>query len=189
MVLLLMPILDTVDILDLLDILDTVPMVPILMLLLMAATTLARGLLMLSLRLMLMPTMVPMDTLHMALLLMPILNTVDILDLLDILDTVPMVPIPMQVLMVATTLARGLLMLSQRLMLMPTMVPMDILHMVLPLMPTLDTVDILDTVHMLVTHPLMEPTLPMVLIPIWDKKEASIPCSKKNLNFPQKLSI
>merc|ERR1712123_533860 len=132
---------------------------------------------------MLMPTMVPMDTLHMVLLLMPILDTVDILDLLDTLDTVPMVPILMLVLMVATTLARGLLMLSPRLMLMPTMAPMDTLHMVLPLMPTLDTVDIL------VTHTLMEPTLPMVLIPIWDKKEASIPCSMKNLNFPQKLSI
>merc|ERR1712123_7843 len=59
----------------------------------MVAVTLARGLLMLSPRLMLMPTMVPMDTL-------------DILDLLDILDTVPMVPILMLVLMAATTLAR-----------------------------------------------------------------------------------
>merc|ERR1711892_544592 len=60
--------------------------------------------------------------------------------------------------------------------------------MVLLLMPILDTVDILDLldildtvpmvpIHMLVTHPLMEPTLPTVLIPIWDKKEASIPCS------------
>merc|ERR1711935_938121 len=56
----------------------------------------------------------------MELLLMPILDTVDILDLLDILDTVPMV---------LTTLARGLLMLSPRLMQIPIMVPMDILHM------------------------------------------------------------
>merc|ERR1712021_218537 len=125
----------------------------------------------------------------MVLLLIPILDTVDILDLLDILDTVPMVPILMLVLMAATTLARGLLMLSPRLMLTWAMVPMDTLHMVLPLMPTLDTVDILDTVHMLVTHTLMEPTLPMVIMPIWDKKEAYIPCSMKNLNFPQKLSI
>merc|ERR1711892_957584 len=67
--------------------------------------------------------------------------------------------------------------------------------MVLLLMPILDTedildsLDILDTVHMLVTHTLVEPTLPTVLIPIWDKKEASIPCSMKNLNFPQKQSI
>merc|ERR1711892_61142 len=87
MVLLPMPILDTVHILDLLDTLDTVPMVPILMLVLMVVTTLARGLLMLSPRLMLMPTMVPMDTLHMVLLLMPILDTVDILDTVHMLDT------------------------------------------------------------------------------------------------------
>merc|ERR1712123_145076 len=102
---------------------------------------------------------------------------------------VPMVPILMLVLMVATTLARGLLVLSPRLMLMPTMVPMDTLHMVPPLMPILDTVDILDTVHMLDTHTLMVPTLPTVLIAIWDKKEASIPCSMNNNNFTQKLSI
>merc|ERR1711892_1497292 len=87
MVLLLMPLLDTVDILELLDILDTVPMVPILILVVMVATILARGLLMLSLRLMLMPTMVPMDTLHMGPLLMPILYTVDILDTVHMLDT------------------------------------------------------------------------------------------------------
>merc|ERR1712106_888982 len=148
----------------------------------MVPTTLARDLLMLSPRLMLMPTMVPMDTLHMVLLLMPILDTVDILDLLDTQDTVPMVPILMLVLMVATTLARGLLRLS----LMPTMVPMDTLLMVLPLMPILDTVDILDTVHMLDTHTLMVPTLPTVLIAILDKKEASIPCSMNNNNFTQK---
>merc|ERR1712128_240270 len=115
--------LDIEDMLDMLVMLE--PMVLTLTLEDMAAVTLARGLLMLSLRLMLMPTMVPMDTLHMVLLLMPILDTVDILELLDILDTVPMVPILMLVLMAATTLARGLLMLSPRLMLMPTMVPMD----------------------------------------------------------------
>merc|ERR1711956_183767 len=50
-------------------------------------------------------------------------------------------------------------------------------------------VDILDTVHMLDTHTLMVPTLPTVLIAIWDKKEASIPCSMNNNNFTQKLSI
>merc|ERR1711892_135870 len=109
----------------------------------------------------------------MVLLLMPILDTVDILDLLDTLDTVPMEPILMLVLMVATTLARGLLMLSPRLMLMPTM----------------DTVDILDTVHMLDTHTLMVPTLPTVVIAILDKKEASILCSMNNNNFTQKLSM
>merc|ERR1712123_156659 len=131
-----------------------VPMVLTLMLEHMVPTTLARDLLMLSPRLMLMPTMVPMDTLHMVLLLIPILDTVDILDLLDTLDTVPM----------------------------------DTLHMVPPLMPILDTVDILDTVHMLDTHTLMVPTLPTVLIAIWDKKEASIPCSMNNNNFSQKAT-
>merc|ERR1712021_101244 len=60
--------------------------------------------------------------------------------------------------------------------------------MVLPLMPTLDTVDILDTVHMLVTHTLMEPTLPMVIMPIWDKKEAYIPCSIKNITIFVKIA-
>merc|ERR1711935_575035 len=114
----------------------------------------------------------------------------DIEDMLDMLVMlVPMVLTLMLEHMVPTTLARDLLMLSPKLMLMPTMVPMDTLHMVLLLMPILDIVDILDSVHMLVTHSLMEPTLPTVLIPIWDKKEASIPCSMKNLNFPQKLSI
>merc|ERR1712123_56709 len=136
----------------------------------MVPTTLARDLLMLSPRL----------------ILMPILDTVYILDLLDTLDTVLMVPILMLVLMVAATLARGLLMLSLRLMLMPTMVPMDTLHMVLPLMPILHTVDILDTVHMLDTHTLMVHTLPIAIL---DKKEASIPCSMNNNNFTQKLSI
>merc|ERR1712194_1003739 len=53
--------------------------------------------------------------------------------------------------------------------------------MVLPLMPILDTVHTLDT--------LMVPTLPTVVIAIWDKKEASIPCSMNNNNFTQKLSI
>merc|ERR1711935_545741 len=119
----------------------------------------------------------------MVLLLMAILDTADILDLLDILDTVPMVPTLMLVLMVATTLARGLLMLSPRLMLMPTMVPLDSLPMGLLLMP------ILDTVHILDTHTLMGPTLPMVLMPVMDKKETSILCSMKNHNFTQKLSI
>merc|ERR1711935_1114348 len=66
--------------------------------------------------------------------------------------------------------------------------------MVLLLIPILDTVDILDLLDILDTVPmvpilmlgLMAATLPTVLIHIWDKKEASIPCSMKNLNFPQK---
>merc|ERR1712106_1112361 len=123
----------------------------------------------------------------MVLLLMPILDTVDILDLLDTLDTVPMVLTLTLEYMVAVTLARGLLMLSPRLMLVPTMVPMDTLHMVLLLMPILDTVDILDLLDTLDT--LMVPTLPTVVIAIWDKKEASIPCSMNNNNFTQKPSI
>merc|ERR1711892_1140208 len=85
----------------------------------------------------------------MVLLLMPILDTVDMLDLLDTLDTVPMVPILMLVHMVVTTLGRGLLMLSPRLMLMPTIVP-------------------------------------MAVIAISDKKEASILCSMNSNNFTQK---
>merc|ERR1711935_1245093 len=151
------------DIDDMLDMLVMlVPMELTLMLEHMVPTTLARDLLMLNPRLMLMPTMVPMDT-------------------------VPMVLLLMLVLMMVTTLARGLLMLSPRLMLMPTMVPMDTLHMVLLLMPILDTVDILDIVHMLDTHTLMVPTLPTVVIAISDKKEASILCSMNNNNFTQKL--
>merc|ERR1712128_282498 len=55
--------------------------------------------------------------------------------------------------------------------------------MVLLLMPILDTVDMLDT------HTLMVPTLPMAVIAISDKKEASIPCSMNNNNFTQKLSM
>merc|ERR1712128_303605 len=101
----------------------------------------------------------PMDMLHM-------LDTPMLLDML-----VPMLLILMLEPMVATILARGLLKLSPKLMLMLSMVPMDTLHMVLLLMPILDTVDILDTVHMLDPHTLMVPTLPTVLIPSMDKKE------------------
>merc|ERR1712128_394173 len=75
-------------------------------------------------------------------------------------------------LMVPTTLARGLLMLSLRQRLMLSMVPMDILHILLPmlmdmllLLILMDTQDILDTLM-----------LPMVLMPMvptltWDKKK------------------
>merc|ERR1711892_860846 len=62
----------------------------------------------------------PMDMLHM-------LDTPMLLDML-----VHMVLILMLELMVPTTLARGLLMLSLRLRLMLSMVPMDILRMLLP---------------------------------------------------------
>merc|ERR1712106_594339 len=126
-----------------------VPMVLTLMLELMVAATLARGLLMLSLRprLMLLSSMELMDMLVMLLPLTPMdmLHMLDTPMLLDML--VPMLLILMLEPMVATILARGLLKLSPKLMLMLSMVPMDTLHMVLLLMPILDTVDILDTVH------------------------------------------
>merc|ERR1712106_470498 len=96
-----------------------VPMVLTLMLELMVPTTLARGLLMLSLRLMLLFSMELTDMLDM---LLPL----TLMDMLHMLDT-PMLLV-MLVLMVLTTLARGLLMLSLRQRLMLSMVPMDILH-------------------------------------------------------------
>merc|ERR1712123_183814 len=148
-----------------------VPMVLILMLELMVPTTLARGLLMLSLRprLMLLFSMELTDMLDM-LLPLP-------MDMLHILDT-PMLLVmlvPMEH-MVPTTLARGLLMLSLKLRLMLSMVPMDILHILLPmLMDTLDMPDMLDT--------LMPP---MVLMLITDKKKLSISNlhQEKSIYFP-----
>merc|ERR1711892_585101 len=99
----------------------------------------------------------PMDMLHM-------LDTPMLLDRL-----VHMVLILMLELMVPTTLARGLLMLSLRLRLMLSMVPMDILRMLLPmLMDMLLLLILLDTLDTLM--------LPMVLMPMvptltWDKKK------------------
>merc|ERR1711892_1384722 len=81
-----------------------------------------------------------MDMLHM-------LDTPMLLDML-----VPMVLTLMLELMVPTTLARGQLMLSLRLKLMLSMVPMDILHMLLPML-----MDML--------------LLPMVPTLTWDKKK------------------
>merc|ERR1719245_1214431 len=80
--------------------------------------------------------------------------------LLTPMDTLP-TPTPMVLIltpMVLGTLARGLLMLSLRLMLLSSMETMDMLDM-LPLTP----MDTLDTVPMVPT-----PT-PMVPTPIWDK--------------------
>merc|ERR1712128_87198 len=112
------------------------------MLELMVPTTLARGLLMLSLR----PRLMLLFSMVLTLMLE---------------------------LMVPTTLARGLLMLSLKLRLMLSMVLMDILHILLPMlmdillllmpMDTLDMPDMLDT--------LMPP---MVLILTWDKKKLLI---------------
>merc|ERR1712106_536494 len=81
-------------------------------------TTLARGLLMLSLRLMLLSSM----------------ELMGILDMLPLL--MPMVPTLMLIAM-DTTLARGLLMLSLRLMLLLT--PVDTLVMLDTLMPMVPT--------------------------------------------------
>merc|ERR1711935_710119 len=70
-------------------------------------------------------------------------------------------------LMVPTTLARGLLMLSPRLML--SMVPMD-------------------TLLMVDTHTLMVHIPPMVLIPTMDEKENYLHTSKNNLNRMKKTT-
>merc|ERR1711892_1271195 len=126
-----------------------VPMVPTLMLVAMG-TTLARGLLMLSLRLMLLSSMELMDMLDILLPLTPM----DILAMLPLL--MPMVPTLMLIDM-GTTLARGLLMLSLRLMLLSSMELMDMLDMLLPLTPV-------DTLVMLVTLMSMVPTL-MLMVP------------------------
>merc|ERR1740131_482860 len=90
-------------------------------------TTLARGLLMPSLRLrLILPfSMVPMDTLVLALLGTEDLATLPMLDILiQDMDTLPTLHTPMD-----TILARGLLMLSPRLrlILLSSMVPMDTL--------------------------------------------------------------
>merc|ERR1712123_299299 len=79
-------------------------------------------------------------------------------------------------LMVPTTLARGLLMLSLKLRLMLSMVLMDILLLLMP-MDTLDMPDMLDT--------LMPP---MVLILTWDKKKLLISNlhEEKSIYFPPK---
>merc|ERR1712176_1248484 len=109
---------------------------------------LARGLLMPSLRLMLLSSMETMDT----------LATPDMLDMLPPtpLDTLPTTMVPIPTPMEPDTLARGLLMLSLRLMLLSCMETMDML------LPTpLDTLDIV---------PMVPTPTPMVLIPTLDKQ-------------------
>merc|ERR1712128_283427 len=144
---------------------------------LMVPTTLARGLLMLSLRLrlMLLFSMELTDMLDMLLPLTP-------MDMLHMLDTL------MLELMVPTTLARGLLMLNLKLRLMLSMVLMDILHILLPMlmdillllmpMDTLDMPDMLDT--------LMPPMVLMVPTLTWDKKKLLISNlhQEKSIYFP-----
>merc|ERR1719347_987601 len=88
-------------------------------------TTLARGLPMLSLRLTLLFSMVLMDTLVLAMLDTLVLDTLLMLDILILdMDTLPTPHTAMDI-----TLARGLLMLSPRLMLilLSSMVLMDTL--------------------------------------------------------------
>merc|ERR1711931_604383 len=86
--------------------------------------TMARGLLMLSqrLKLMLVFCMEPMD-------MVPVLDMLDLdmdIPVLDMLDMVVMVlDMAVSAMLVLATMARGLLMLSQRLMLVCTMVDMD----------------------------------------------------------------
>merc|ERR1712003_42377 len=105
-----MAMLDTLDtpmLQDTLAMLDTpTPMVPTPIAM---DTTLARGLLMLSLR----PRL--MLTLLSSMVPMAMLDT-------PMLDSVPMVPTPTPMEPIDTTLARGLLMLSLRLMLLFSMV-------------------------------------------------------------------
>merc|ERR1712025_1027389 len=120
---------------------------------------LARGLLMLSLRLRLtlLFFMVPMDTLVLAMLDTEDLATLPMLDILILdMDTLPTLPTDMD-----TTLERGLLMLSPRLRLIPLsfMVPMDMLVLSMPDMLVSDT-DVL----MLATH-MLEGMLDMVDMP------------------------
>merc|ERR1712003_210785 len=108
-----MAMLDTLDtpmLQDTLAMLDTpTPMVPTPIAM---DTTLARGLLTLSLRLRLMLTLL-FSMVPMAMLDIPMLDSVPMLDTPMLLPMEPM----------DTTLARGLLMLSLRLMLLSSMVP------------------------------------------------------------------
>merc|ERR1719347_2490881 len=125
----------------------------------MEPVTLARGLLMLSprLRLTLLFSMVPMDTLVLAMLDTEDLATLPMLVILiPDMDTPPTLPTDMD-----TALEKGLLMLSPRLrlILLFSMVPMDMLVLAMLDMLVLDT-DVL----MLDTHTL-EGMLDMVDMP------------------------
>merc|ERR1719481_2180488 len=122
----------------------------------MVLGTLARGLLMLSLRLMPLFCTPTMD-----MLLPPTL-----MDTLPTLTPMVLTLTPM----VLGTLARGLLMLSLRPMLLSSMETMDMLDM-----PPPTPMDTLDTVPMVPT-----PT-PMVPTPTWDKK---LLMQKQNTKYP-----
>merc|ERR1712003_296365 len=120
----------------------------------MEPDTLARGLQMPSLRLTLLFSTETMDT----------LATPAILDMLPPtpLDTLPTTMVPTLTPMEPDTLARGLLMLSLRLMLLSSMETMDTLAMLDMLLPTpLDTLD---------TVPMVPTPIPMELTPTLDKQ-------------------
>merc|ERR1711878_259066 len=102
---------------------DTVPMVPTPM---PMVPTMARGPLMLSLRLM--PTMV-----------LTVLATAMVVSMED-MESVPMVPTPMPMVL---TMARGLPMLSPRLM--PTMVPMVLVMAMVDFMEDMESVPMVPT--------------------------------------------
>merc|ERR1719228_607739 len=133
-----------------LDMLDMVVMV--LAMAILVLVTMARGLLMLSQRLMLVCIMEPMA---MVLGLDMLDSDMDI-PVLDMLDMVVMdLAMAVLAMLVLATMARGLLMLSQRLMLVCTMEDMDMvlvwdmldLDMVIPVLDMLDMVVMdLDTV-------------------------------------------
>merc|ERR1712098_272509 len=142
---------DTPELLDMLPPtpLDTLPTTMVPTLTPMEPDILARGLLMLSLRLMPMGSTATLDT----------LDTPELLDILTPLDTLPTTMVPTLTPMVPDILARGLLMPSLRLMLLSSMETMDTPDMLL-----LTPLDTLDTVPMVPT-----PT-PMVLTPTLDKQ-------------------
>merc|ERR1719516_935614 len=105
----------------------------------MEPDTVARDLLMLSLRLMLLLSTATLDT----------LDTLELLDILTPLDTLPTTTVPTLTPMEPDILARGLLMLSLRLMLLLSTATLD----------TLDTPELLD---MLLPTPLDTPPTTMV---------------------------
>merc|ERR1711935_633230 len=149
-----------------------VHMVLILMLELMVATSLVRGLLMLSLRprLMLLFSTKLMDMLD----ILPPLTPIDILHMLDtpllLPMLVPMVLTLMLELMVATTLARGQLMLSLRPMPMLSLRPMLMLSLRPRLMLRLRLILSLRPRLMLSLRPrlMLVMLLPLMGYGVWD---------------------
>merc|ERR1719348_2333754 len=102
--------------------------------------------------------------------MVPLPTMVDMLDMLHLPTMVDMPMVPTLTPMVPTTLARGLLMLSLRLMLMLSMVPMDT-HMLLP-MP----------MDMLLPTPMDTPDMP-VMLDILMLMELTLDKKKHKVNF------